>query len=92
MLDRAAGVAVFSEADLMVYIRHESVGIVLDGYAGIWRTTWSGVFSGHGRIWMDQGGTRRYLSVSEISLKEETQVTHDSLTGDGFVVAIAAGV
>ena len=83
----------FSSVDLIVDIWLEFVGIVLGGYRGTWRTNWSGEFPGHGCIWLDQeGGPTNIPSLSEISLREETQATLDSLTGDGFVVNIPSGV
>ena len=82
----------FFSVNLLVDIQLESTGIVLGMHGGTQRTNWSGEFPGHGCVWLDQDGPTNILPLSEISLREETQVTHDSLTGDGFVVTIASGV
>ena len=44
VLDRTAEVAVFLDANLLVGIQYESVGIILDGYTRIRRTNWSIMF------------------------------------------------
>ena len=44
VLDRTAEVAVFLDANLLVGIQYESVGIILDGYTRIRRTKWSIMF------------------------------------------------
>ena len=84
VLDMAAGVAVFSSANLLVDILLESAGIVLGGYRETWMTNWSGVFPGYERVWLDRSGHTNILSLSEVSLREETQANHDLLTGDGL--------
>ena len=47
------------------------------------------MFPGYGQVWFDQGGTHNILSLSDTSLRKETQVIY--APHNGFVVTTTGG-